>query len=398
MEAKMTQFVTGEIIFKPEILIGKKLGKYEVREIIGRGGMAVVFKAWDTLEKRFKCIKMIPPQATADQLSLKKLRREVLNASEIAHPNVIKVFSFEEEEGMYFIVMEYLEGKTAAEKMAENDDDRLPEKEVLNIMKDVASALRESHKRKVIHCDLKPQNIMFTREGEVKVLDFSISFQITRSITMSTGERSSTGTIPYMAPEQLSKKFGRVDEQTDVWGFGATMYHMLSGEPPFDDREQIIDPDEFPYELEGISGKTRDIVFRCLEKDKGKRFKNMKEVLAVLQEKQDTSKKDVVKKLIEKAVIHFDHREYDKAIVVLEDALGIFPGDPDLKQFLDEARKKIKEKKSAAKMYVNRGNEHYRAGDYEQAITLYEKALNEEPDYALAYYNMGAAYDKLDKY
>jgi len=98
-------------------------------------------------------------------------------------------------------------------------------------------------------------------------------------MTMLTGKNMSTGTLPYMAPEQLSKKFGRINEQTDVWGIGATMYHLLSGEPPFETDRQILDVDEEPYELEEVSENIREIVSGCLTKDRKKRFKNINEIL-----------------------------------------------------------------------------------------------------------------------
>jgi len=268
-------------------MIGKKLGKYQIKGLIGWGGMGVVYKVWDTLEEKFKCIKTFPPQIAGDKLSLKALKKEALNASKVKHPNVVNVLSFEEKEGIHYIVMEFVEGETAADKMARDKNNTLPEQEVLNIMKNVAMGLLEAHKNGVIHCDLKPQNIMIINDRDIKVVDFSVSYQMTKSMTLLTNEQLPSGTLPYMAPEQLSKKFGRISEQTDVWGYGATMYHMLCGEVPFDNREQIIDPEERPFELEGVSERTKKLVMKCLEKDNKNRFKSIAEILDYLQDFDD---------------------------------------------------------------------------------------------------------------
>ncbi len=274
----------------PSILIGKKLGKYEVKDIIGRGGMGVVYKVWDTLEDSFKAIKMVPPDMMFDKLSMVSLKKEVNAAIKLSHPNILKVLGLEEQEGVYFISMEYIEGETLADKLAEKG--KLEEAEVIEIMKQVLEGLKEAHRRRVLHLDIKPQNIMITKEGEVKILDFSISYNITRTMTMLTGHNLTTGTLPYMAPEQVSKKYGRVNEQTDIWGFGAMVYHLLSGEVPFETESQIKDSDEKPYPLEGVSEKIKKIVMKCLEKDREKRYKSFEEIIDDLEGKIKVKEKE----------------------------------------------------------------------------------------------------------
>jgi len=278
----MADYTTGGIQQQDaSIYIGKTfMEKYEVKKILGQGAMGVVLKVWDTLEDVFKAIKVVPPQMAHDELSFKGLKKEVNAASKVSHPNVIDVHSLEKWEGLYFIVMEYVEGKTLATLLAENETEKLPEDLVMNYMKQVCDGLKEAHKKGVIHLDLKPQNIMVTNDGEIKILDFSISYQITKSMTTLTGQNLSAGTLPYMAPEQVSKKFGRVNEQTDIWGLGATMYHLLSGEVPFETENQIKDLEEEPYELEGVSAYIEAIVSGCMEKDRTKRYKKVSEIFA----------------------------------------------------------------------------------------------------------------------
>jgi formylglycine-generating enzyme required for sulfatase activity/predicted Ser/Thr protein kinase len=284
---------------RPEELTGIKLGKYMIREKLGRGGKGVVFKVLNTLEESTKAIKMVPPSISDSPLAFKDLKQELKIAARIIHPNVVKVQGLEEYDGHFFIVMEYIEGKNLEQLLAESKSRKINETEVMDIMQKIAHGLLEIHKRNVIHRDIKPANIMVTPGGQVKILDFGISYQVTKSMTELLGEHQWIGTWPYMAPEQLSTRYGRENIQVDIWGFGVTLYQLLSGELPFTNKDQIKDIDEKPYELEGVSGETRNIVMKCLEKDKKKRFKNMAEILAALQAISNSTKKPAKEKKIE---------------------------------------------------------------------------------------------------
>jgi serine/threonine-protein kinase len=185
---------------RSEELIGTKLGRYAIREKFGRGGKGVVFKVLDTLENREKAIKMVPPQVADSPVAFKELKREVNFAAFIKHPNVVKVLALEEHEEQYFIVMEYIEGKSLEQKLADSREGKLKETEVIDIMQKLALGLHEIHKNKVIHRNIKPSNVMVTSNGQVKILDFGISYQVTKSMTELVGEHQSMGTWPYMAP------------------------------------------------------------------------------------------------------------------------------------------------------------------------------------------------------
>ena len=274
--------ITGRPIYVPESLVNRTLGKYHVKEILGQGGMGVVFKVWDTLEDRPKAIKMVPPELASSPLAFEELKREISLASSIIHPNVVKVLSLEAQDGQYFIVMEYIAGESLETKMAWAKERRLKETEVIRIMKKAAEGVAEAHAKMIIHRDLKPRNIMESYNGEVKVLDFGISHRISRTLTEITGV-ANAGTWPYMAPEQLSNNFGREDQQVDIWAMGVTMYQLLSGEIPFRNREQITDLKEKPFPLENISKKISFIVMKCLEKDRKKRYQHMIEVIKDLE-------------------------------------------------------------------------------------------------------------------
>lgn len=274
--------ITGTPNYIPESLLGRILGKYRVTEIIGRGGMGMVFKVWDTLEDRAKAIKTVPPEVALSPLAFDDLKREISLASAIVHPNVVKVLSLETQDGQYFIVMEYITGDSLEKKIAQAEDRKLPEGDVIRIMKRAAEGIIEAHARNVIHRDLKPRNIMEADDGQVKILDFGVSHRLSRSMTELTGKDIS-GTWPYMAPEQLSNRFGRENQQVDIWAFGVTMYQLLSGEVPFRHRDQIVDLKEKPFPLNHVSKKTNRILMKCLEKNREKRYQNMTEVLKDLE-------------------------------------------------------------------------------------------------------------------
>ncbi len=213
----------------PGELIGTRLGKYVIVEKLGKGGKGVVFKVMDTLEEREKAVKMVPPRIADSPVAFKELKREITTAACIIHPHVVKVLGLEEVDGQFFIVMEYIEGRSLEQILADGKEGKLEETQVIDIMKKLALGLLETHKKNVIHRDIKPANIMLTPEGQVKILDFGISYQVTTAMTELVGEHHRTGTWPYMAPEQLTTRYGRENKQVDIWGFGVTMYQLLTG-------------------------------------------------------------------------------------------------------------------------------------------------------------------------
>jgi len=151
----MGKYATQDLNIKPEKLIGKRIGKFEVKAILGRGGMGIVYKVWDTLEEEYKAIKVVPDELSRDRLSIESLKNEVKAASRISHPNVIRVLGLEEKDGLFFIVMEYIQGESLTDKLANSKTKKLSENEVVKIMKDLALGLQEAHKKNVIHRDIK---------------------------------------------------------------------------------------------------------------------------------------------------------------------------------------------------------------------------------------------------
>jgi serine/threonine protein kinase len=376
--------ITGTPNYIPESLLGRTLGKYRVMEIIGRGGMGVVFKVWDTLEDRAKAIKTVPPEVALSPLAFDDLKREISMASAMVHPNVVKVLSLETQDGQYFIVMEYITGESLEKKIAQAEDRRLAEGDVIRIMKKTAEGIIEAHARNVIHRDLKPRNIMEADDGQVKILDFGISHRLSRSMTELTG-RDISGTWPYMAPEQLSNRFGRENQQVDIWAFGVTMYQLLSGEVPFRHRDQIVDLKEEPFPLHYVSKKTNRILSKCLEKNREKRYQHMTEVLKDLEAVKiipDKKKIEIAGPPETRPWMGFlDWPRIAAAVTVIFALFFLFYSlqlnrtsavnldDPDLKPMeMSKARREYEECIQQARAAADRG-------DYTAALSLLNRAI-----------------------
>jgi len=206
----------------------RTIGKYEIVATLGKGSMGVVFKARDPLIDRFVAIKIIRTEADGleEQEIKQRFRREAQAAGRMHHANIVSVYEYGEDENGAFIAMEFIEGKTLAQALAEGR--RFDLEEIVNIMSSLLSALDYSHRLAVIHRDIKPANIMLTAEGEVKVADFGIAGLESSTLTR-TGMMM--GTPSHMAPEQLLGQ--RADARADVFSAGGVLYQLLTGQRPF---------------------------------------------------------------------------------------------------------------------------------------------------------------------
>jgi len=210
-------------------LIGQSLGRYHILETIGEGGMAVVYKAFDTRLEREVAIKVILPYRTHAENFLKRFQREARALASLSHPNILKVFDFGEHEGMPYLVMEYLPGGTLKQKLVGQ-----PQSwgESARLLAHVAHALEAAHRQGIIHRDVKPSNILLTRTGEPLLADFGIAklVESDESTADLTGSGVGIGTPEYMAPEQ---GLGQVDERSDVYALGVVFYEMVTGSKPY---------------------------------------------------------------------------------------------------------------------------------------------------------------------
>ncbi len=204
-------------------------GRYRVVRQLGQGGMGAVWLVEDTLlDNKPFAVKMLPSILVSNKRAYAQLKAEALVAMMLVHPNIMQIRAFEENDGNPFLVMDYIDGQTLDEYLAEKG--RLSEDEVLRVLRPIAAALDYAHGEGVVHRDVKPANVMIRRDGHPFILDFGIAREIQETMTRVTGKLSS-GTLLYMSPEQLMGESPKPAQ--DVYSFAAMAYECLKGEPPF---------------------------------------------------------------------------------------------------------------------------------------------------------------------
>jgi eukaryotic-like serine/threonine-protein kinase len=259
-------------------------GRYRMESPLGQGGMAQVFKGTDTVLGRAVAIKILAPQYAKDQSFVDRFRREAQSAARLNHPNVVGVYDTGSDDGTHYIVMEFVEGRTLADFLSSGGS-LLPERAV-ELASSVCVALSEAHKAGIVHRDIKPGNIMVTRNGEVKVMDFGIA----RAATAETVTATATvlGTASYLSPEQAQGK--PVDARSDIYSLGVVLYEMLVGRVPFGGDSAVAvaykhvqEPPEPPSRINpDISPSLEAVVMRALAKNPDNRYQTAEEFCADL--------------------------------------------------------------------------------------------------------------------
>ena len=270
-------------------MLGKTIRNYRITEKLGVGGQGAVYKAIDNKLGRAVVIKVIPPELSAKQTNLKRFEREARLASSLDHPNICTIFDLDEQDGVHFIAMQYVEGKNVRQLVAGRP---LELKTALLIGVQVADALAAAHSRGIIHRDIKSGNVMVTSSGQVKVLDFGLAKLLDDDQALSSGIHRTEltevgvpyGTATYAAPEQA--RGDRVDKRADIFSLGVLLYEMLTGTWPFrgkttiDVRHAVLhDPPRPISELRSrpIPPHLEQIVHRALAKEPKDRFQNMED-------------------------------------------------------------------------------------------------------------------------
>ena len=260
----------------------KRLGRYELLDRLGKGGMGIVYRARDTKLDRPVALKMLLGDLEDDDETRKRFRREARAAGELNHRNIIQIYDFGEEGGRAFIVMELLEGANLNELLEEHPDLALDTK--LQIMTGVCEGLAFSHSRSIIHRDIKPGNLFITKDRQVKVLDFGLA-RIASSKLTRTG--LVFGTPDYMSPEQVRGKV--VDARSDIFSLGAVFYQVLSGRKPFaatalpEVMRKVLTEEPVPLTHGEAPPSLARVITRALQKDPLKRYQTVAELLADLR-------------------------------------------------------------------------------------------------------------------
>ncbi len=266
--------------------VGKRLdGRYEIREIIGVGGMAVVYKAYDTIESRVVAIKILKQEFVSNAEFVRRFKNESKAIAVLSHPNIVKVYDVSFGDLIQYIVMEYIDGITLKQYIEKSE--KLTWKNTVNIIMQILRALQHAHDKGIIHRDVKPQNIMLTHEGTIKVTDFGIA-RFARSEYKTITDKA-IGSVHYISPEQARSEV--TDEKADIYSLGVIMYEMLSGQLPFEAESAVI---VAMMQLQNEAKPLRDIdptiplglaqiTMNAMEKEVVRRYQTAAEMLCDLE-------------------------------------------------------------------------------------------------------------------
>jgi eukaryotic-like serine/threonine-protein kinase len=261
-------------------------GRYRVERELGRGGMAKVFLGTDTVLGRTVAVKVLAPQFADDDGFVQRFRREAQAAASIGHPHIVSVFDTGSDDGVHYIVMEYVEGRTLAEFLSGGG--RIMSDRAIDIGEDVCTALEAAHRQGVIHRDIKPGNIMLSPRGEVKVTDFGIARVTTTADTVAQ-TAAILGTASYLSPEQAQGQ--PVDGRSDIYSLGCVLYEMVTGRPPFlgDSpvavaSKQVLEQPVPPSKLNpDVTPDLDAVILRALAKNPANRYQSAEEFGADLE-------------------------------------------------------------------------------------------------------------------
>jgi serine/threonine protein kinase len=277
-------------------MIGHTISHYRILEKLGEGGMGVVYKAEDTQLRRTVALKFLAQQGLSEPEIKARLVREAQAAAALDHPHICGIYGIHEEDGRTFIAMAYIDGMSLAGKIKQRP---LALEEALTIAIQIGEGLQEAHEQSVIHRDVKPANIMLTRKGQVKIMDFGLAYLAGRSKLTRTG--TTMGTPVYMSPEQAMGQ--PADRRSDIWSLGVVLYEMLAGKLPFESEYQqaivysiLNEPPEpltacrsgLPVEIDRIMGK-------ALAKNPDERYQHVDDFAVDLKTLREQSKRAVAK-------------------------------------------------------------------------------------------------------
>ncbi|HEY0602528.1 MAG TPA: serine/threonine-protein kinase [Herpetosiphonaceae bacterium] len=271
-------------------LLNRQLGPYRIEALIGRGGMAAVYRAFDTRLQRHVALKMLYPQYLADTDIVERFRREAITAAQLDHPHIAPIYDVGEDDGLVYLAMKLLPGPSLADVLQR--EQHLPPERVATLIQQIASALDEAHQHGIIHRDIKPGNVLLDSRGNAILTDFGIA----KSLDAPSLTESSVivGTPDYIAPEQINPRLapgGKIDHRADLYSLGAMIYRMLTGRRPFDGPSQTVllahlqDPPTPPSEvLPSLPPGVDAVIARAMAKHPEERYSTATELAHALSD------------------------------------------------------------------------------------------------------------------
>ncbi len=268
--------------------------RYEIIDKVGSGGMSDVYKALDHKLNRYVAVKILKDEFSEDKSFVSKFKVEAQSAAGLAHPNIVNVYDVGEENGLYFIVMELVEGITLKKYIEKKG--KLPVKEAVSIAIQIAQGIEAAHNNHIIHRDIKPQNVIISREGKVKVTDFGIA----RAASANTINSNAMGSVHYISPEQA--RGGYIDEKSDIYSLGISLYEMITGKVPFEGDSTVTIAlqhinEELPspkLEVPDLPVSVERIIEKCTQKKAERRYLKVSTLIADLKKSLITPDEDFV--------------------------------------------------------------------------------------------------------
>ena len=359
-----------------------KIGKYEVLDVIGRGGMGVVYKAVDPAIGRPVAIKMITGGFSDDPSLLQRFYREAQSTGALQHPNIVTVYDLGDDAGTPYLVMEYLEGETLEAVIRSRREMLLAEK--LSVMVMVCDGLDYAHRRNVVHRDIKPANIILPKDGGLKIVDFGIA-RVGNERFTRTGQVM--GSIYYMSPEQINGE--EWDSGTDIYSTGVVLFEFLTGELPFRSKDTtsallkiLRDPvpplstylRDYPAELDPI-------LARALAKSRRDRYPTIEEFAFDLRRLQEELRRELIGGYLRAAELSIEQSEWSQATDSLRQILKLDRQNTRANELVRLVQSRIqKQRKDQVHQFRARAEEALRSRQWEEAIACLEQAIELEPN------------------
>ena len=311
--------------------VGKRLdGRYEIKEVIGVGGMAYVYKAYDSIDDRTVAVKILRDEYLANEEFTRRFKNESKAIAILSHPNIVKVYDVSFGERLQYIVMEYIDGITLKEYIEQQQD--IKWKEAVHFTVQILRALQHAHDKGIVHRDIKPQNIMLLPDGTIKVTDFGIARFSRNEIRATSATDKAIGSVHYISPEQARGDI--TDEKADIYSTGVMLYEMLTGRLPFEADSavsvaimQLQSEPKLPREINpSITEGLEEITIKAMQKDPAKRYQSAAEMLYDIDEfKRNPS-------------IHFEYKYFvDETPTRFVEAITKVKGETALEETPEEA-------------------------------------------------------------